>query len=145
LNGYDRRVSSPAQRWAAGWKRAWEEHDAAAVAALYAEDAVDYSAPFRPPGAGREGVRAYAEWAFASETEQQVWFGEPVEEGSRAVVEWWATRLDEGRESTLAGCTVLRFGADGLVAEARNYWHEDEGRRPPHEGWGRGGEETGWS
>ena len=91
---------------------------------------------FPPPNAGREGVRAYAEWAFAAETDQEVWFGKPVEEGDRAVVEWWATRLDDGRESTLAGCTVLRFGADGLVAESCNYWHEEDGRRAPPEGWG---------
>jgi ketosteroid isomerase-like protein len=137
-------VSSPAKRWAEGWKRGWETHDADGIAALYAEDAVDYSAPFRPPNAGREGVRAYAEWAFAAETDQQVWFGEPVEEGDRAVVEWWATRLEDGRESTLAGCTVLRFGADGLVAESRNYWHEEKGRRTPPEGWGAR-EEVTWS
>ena len=129
-------VSSDARRWADGWKRAWEEHDAEAVAALYAEDAVDYSAPFRAPNVGRAGVRAYARWAFASETEQQVWFGEPLEQGDRALVEWWTTRLDEGRESTLAGCTVLRFGPDGLVTEARNYWHEEDGRRSRPEGWG---------
>jgi ketosteroid isomerase-like protein len=137
VSGYDRRVGSPAQRWAEGWKRAWEDHDPDGVAALYTEDAIDYSAPFRPAGSGREVVRAYAEWAFASETEQEVWFGEPVEQGDRALVEWWATRLEDGRESTLAGCTVLRFDGDGLVAEARNYWHEEDGRRPPHEGWGR--------
>jgi RimJ/RimL family protein N-acetyltransferase len=133
---YDRAVSSPARRWADGWKRGWEEHDADAIAALYAEDAVDFSAPFRPPNVGREGVHAYAEWAFADETDQELWFGTPVEDDDRAVVEWWATRLDGGRESTLAGCTVLRFGADGLVAESRNYWHEEEGRRGPPEGWG---------
>ena len=129
--------SSRARRWADGWKRAWEDHDAEAVAALYAEDAVDYSAPFRAPNDGREGVLAYARWAFASETEQQVWFGEPIEQGDRALVEWWTTRVDDGRESTLAGCTVLRFGPDGLVAEARNYWHEEDGRRSRPEGWGR--------
>ena len=137
MTGYDRRMSSPAQRWADGWERGWQEHDAEAVAALYAEDTVDYSAPFRPPNEGRAAVLAYAKWAFAEETEQEVRFGEPVAEGDRAVVEWWATRIDEGRESTLAGCTVLRFGPDGLVAEARNYWHEEEGRRPPFAGWGR--------
>ncbi|MGH3092259.1 MAG: nuclear transport factor 2 family protein, partial [Gaiellaceae bacterium] len=96
-----------------------------------------YSAPFRAPNVGREGVLAYVRWAFSSETEQQVWFGEPLEQGDRALVEWWTTRLDEGRQSTLAGCTVLRFGPDGLVTEARNYWHEEDGRRSRPEGWGR--------
>ena len=130
-------MSSPARRWANGWRRAWETHDADAVAALYAEDAVDYSAPFRPPNEGREAVRAYAEWAFEAETEHVVWFGEPVEGGNRAVVQWWTTRLEDGSESTLAGCTVLRFDPDGLVAEARNYWHEKNARRPPPDGWDR--------
>jgi len=32
---------------------------------------------------------------------------------------------------------MLRFGPDGLVTVSRDYWHEEEGRRPPLEGWGR--------
>jgi len=128
---------TPARRWVEGYRRAWEALDAEAAAALYAEDAVDYSAPFRPPNLGREGVLAYTRQAFGSEAEHEIWFGEPLEAGDRAAAEWWATMLEDGREVTLAGCTMLRFGPDGLVAESGNYWHLEDGRRPPPEGWGR--------
>lgn len=128
---------TPARRWAEAYQRAWAALDAEAAAALYAEDAVDYSAPFRPPNVGREGVLAYTRQAFGSEEEQEVWFGEPFEAGDRAAVEWWATMLEDGRQVTLAGCTMLRFRPDGLVAESRNYWHMEDGRRLPPKGWGR--------
>jgi hypothetical protein len=35
----------------------------------------------------------------------------------------------EGREHTLAGTTLLRFDADGLVVEHRDYWALEDGRR----------------
>jgi hypothetical protein len=38
---------------------------------------------------------------------------------------------------TLAGCAMARFDADGLIAEARDYWHLQEGHRPPPEWAGR--------
>ena len=59
-------------------------------------------------------------------------FGEPVEAGDRAAVEWWATlMLTAGEEHALAGCSVLRFDDEGLVVEARDYWHMEPGRREP--------------
>ena len=65
-------------------------------------------------------------------------FGEPVEAGDRAAVEWWATLvLENGEEQTIAGCSVLRFDDRGLVVEARDYWHVEPGRREPHATWGR--------
>ena len=69
---------------------------------------------------------------------EDVRFGEPVEEGDRAAVEWRAVFvLPGGEEQTIAGCSVLRFDDQGLVAEARDYWHVEPGRRPPHDTWGR--------
>lgn len=44
-----------------------------------------------------------------------------------ATVEWWATFHDEGEPVTLPGCLVLRFGADGLCEELREYWHVETG------------------
>ena len=45
--------------------------------------------------------------------------------------------LPDGSEQALAGCAVLRFDEQGLVVEARDYWHLEPGRREPHETWGR--------
>jgi ketosteroid isomerase-like protein len=130
-------VSGAGRRWADGYAQAWRALDAEAAAALYAEDVVARTAPLRPPARGRKAVLDYTRRVFAEESEHEVWFGEPVEAGDRAAVEWWATYLEDGREVTLSGCSMLRFGPDGLVLESRDYWHEEEGRRPPPAGWGR--------
>jgi hypothetical protein len=102
------------------------------IAAMYTDDAVYSSHPFRPP----ETARSYVERAFGEEDLVQAWFGEPVVSDDRAAVEYWAIlRADE--ELTIAGAAVLRFDADGRVAEHRDYWDQIAGRREPPAGWGR--------
>jgi hypothetical protein len=61
-------------------------------------------------------------------------FGEPVVDGRRAAVDWWAiVTLKDGSEEALAGTSLLRFDADGLVVEQRDAWGEAEGRQElPH-------------
>jgi SnoaL-like domain len=123
-----------ARRWAEGYKVAWEAGDPDAAAALYAPNCVFRSAPFREP----EPPIEYTQRVFPEGRAVDVRFGEPVESGDRAAVEWWATLiLAGGEEHALAGCSVLRFNDDGLVAEARDYWHMEPGRRDPPPGWGR--------
>jgi hypothetical protein len=101
--------------------------------ALHAEDCVHRSAPFRPPSVGRRGVRDYVVTAFAEEQGvADVRFSEPVVQGDRACVEYWVRLFDEdGEPATLAGCAMARFDADGLVAEARDYWDMTPGHREP--------------
>ena len=128
-----------ADRWAATWTAAWKAHDVDAIVALYAEDCVHRSAPFRPPHRGRHGVREYVAGAFAEEQAvEEVRFGTPVVQGDLACVEYWARFRDQhGAPATLAGCGFARFDGDGLVTEVRDYWHVEAGDRPPPEGWGR--------
>jgi ketosteroid isomerase-like protein len=125
-----------ARRWAATWQRAWEALDVDAIAALYHPDAVFSSQPFRSVYRGRGGVRAYVSGAFAEERDVRAWFGTPIVDGKRAAVEWWAALVDEGREVTLAGTSVLRFDAQGLVLHQRDTWNVREGRADPPEDWG---------
>jgi hypothetical protein len=125
-----------AHGWIEGWRSGWLGHDAGPIAALYADHARFVSAPFREPKAGPEGVREYAEWAFAEEDEVECWFGEPVVSGDRATVEYWAVIGYRGKEQTLAGVALLRFDDDGRVREQRDYWTMEDGRRDPPEGWG---------
>ena len=122
------------KRWAEGYKRAWEAGDPDAAAALYRPDCVFRSAPFRQP----EPPIEYTRRVFPEARAEEVRFGQPVEEGDRAAVEWWATLVSaDGTEQTIAGCSMLRFDDQGLVAEARDYWHlEPPGRRVPHDTWG---------
>jgi hypothetical protein len=117
-----------ARRWVEGWTKGWESGDADAIGALYAPDAVFRSHPFREPE--RSG-RDYALRAFRDEELVECRFGTPIVAGERAAVEYWATLRAEGEEETLAGIAVLRFGADGLVVEQRDYWVMEPGRRPP--------------
>jgi SnoaL-like domain len=92
---------------------------------LYADDAVFYSHPFRE----RQGPRAYVEWALADQSAAECRFGEPIVAGERAAVDWWAAiTAPDGSVQTVAGTSLLRFDADGLVVEQRDAWADAEGR-----------------
>jgi hypothetical protein len=108
------------------WGQAWPEADAEAIARLYAPDATLYSHPFRD----RQRPVEYVEWAFSDQDAAVCRFGEPVVDGARAAVDWWAVVTSEdGSEQSLAGTSLLRFDADGLVLEQRDAWGETAGRR----------------
>jgi ketosteroid isomerase-like protein len=122
-------AESAARAWVEGWSRAWPAKDAEAVGALYADDAVFRSHPFREPRPPAE----YAAWAFADEEPVEIAFGDPVVGGDRAAVEYWAIlRRRDGSEATLAGVAVIRFGADGRAVAQRDYWAIEKGRLPPN-------------
>jgi ketosteroid isomerase-like protein len=115
-----------ARAWITGWAAAWPAADADAVAALYADDAVFYSHPFR----SHQPPREYAAWAFADQADAECRFGEPIASGDRAAVDWWAVITShDGSVETIAGTSLLRFGADGRVVEQRDVWASEPGRR----------------
>jgi len=123
-----------ASDWIGAYEHAWRAGDAEAAGALYAEDCVFRSSPFRE----REDARAYMVRVFAEARSREVWFGRPIEDADRAAIEYWALLVDpEDSEFTLAGCHVVRFREDGLVSKAHDYWHMEAGHRPPPPGWGR--------
>jgi SnoaL-like domain len=115
-----------ARRWTEVWARAWVEADVEAIAALYAPDALFYSHPFRDPQPPRE----YVEGVFADQAEAECRFGQPIVEDDRAAADWWGviTSID-GSVETIAGTSLLRFDADGLVVEQRDAWAGAPGRR----------------
>ena len=127
------RADEAAHRWAETWERAWPAKDVDAIADLYAKDAQYRAHPLRDPHPG--GARGYTTWAFAEEEAIECHFGQPIVEGDRAAVEWWATLREGGRDVTLIGTSVLRFEADGRVVDHRDYWLEGQGRREPYAGW----------
>ena len=87
---------------------------------------------------GPDDAAAYASWAFASEEAPvECRFGEPIVDGDRATCEYWAVVRSDGSEQTIAGVSVLRFDADGLVAFERDYWSVEIGRRDPPGDWNR--------
>ena len=118
-------AETAARQWVDVWSRAWPVGDTDAVAALYAEDAMFYSHPFRD----LQGPREYAAWAFADQSKAVCRFGSPVVSDDRAAVDWWAViTAHDGSEETVAGTSLLRFGADGFVVEQRDVWAGQPGR-----------------
>lgn len=123
-----------ARRWAETWRRAWEARDPEPIVALYADTAVVSIEPFRPPhrGTGADGIRVYVTRVLAEEEDVRVWMSEPIVDGDRAAISWWSSLREAGRDTTLAGTSVLRFDAEGQVAEQWDAWNAlDERRDPP--------------
>jgi hypothetical protein len=108
-----------ARRWRETWERGWREQETAEILVLYSSGASLQSHPFRQAVAPGD----YIEPTFDEEVSAECWFGEPVVDGDRAAVEWSAeTRLRDGGAEKLAGVSLLRFDADGLVVEQRDFW-----------------------
>jgi len=122
-------AEAAARAWVEGWTKGWEQGDADAIGALYAEDAVFRSHPFRDP---ERSARDYALRSFADEDLVECRFGEPVVAGDRAAVEYWAILRTENGDEALAGVAVVLFGPDGRVVEQRDYWSMQPGRREPN-------------
>ncbi len=127
-------AEAAARAWVAAWTQAWRAKDSQPLAAVYADDVVFRSHPFREPQPPLE----YAAWAFAEEEgDVEFWFGEPVVSGERAAVEYWAVVVENGELVSLAGTALLRFGRDGRVTDQHDYWAMNPGRTLPWDGWGR--------
>jgi len=121
-----------ARAWIDAWTRGWRDHDPEPIVAVYTEDAVFRSHPFREA----QTPRGYALQAFGEEESAEFRFGEPVAAGDRAAVEYWAVIRSGGKDWTLAGTTILRFAEDGRASYHLDYWTMEEGRRKPPPGWG---------
>ena len=74
------------------------------------------------PTAASRACGDYLRRNFDVEHEVECRFGEPVAAGDRAATEWWASWVEDGEPLTMAGVTVVRFGADGLIVDHRDYW-----------------------
>jgi hypothetical protein len=115
-------VRAAAARFAEVWQESWVSENVEAITALYADDCIHRSMPFREPHAGKQALADYLRWSFADEHAASVRFSTPIVDGDRAVIEFWVTFEGGG---TLAGCVFARF-RDGLAVETRDYWHPAE-------------------
>lgn len=134
-------VAAAARRWAEVWTRCWPAQDPEPIVALYAEGAKYRALAFREPDLGLSGVHRYLTENFEVEEGVECWFGEPLVDGNRATVEWWASWTENGEPVTLAGATVLRFDDDGQVVDHRDYWNQQARRSPPYAGWRAGADQ----
>lgn len=119
-----------ARAWVQAWQRAWPVGDVEQLTAVYADDAVFFSHPFRE----RQAPAEYAAWAFGEQSRAECRFGEPLVSGDRAAVDWWAViTAKDGSEESIAGTSLMRFDADGKVVEQRDVWAGEPGRHEqPH-------------
>ncbi|MGN9845796.1 nuclear transport factor 2 family protein [Nonomuraea sp. H19] len=118
-----------AQRFADTWQHGWTHHDTAAITALYHDDAVHTSMPFRPPHESKQAIADYIQWSFTGESQPRVTFTAPIVDGDQAAIEFRVHALANGRPVTLAGCVFAHFDADGLAVRTRDYWHTIDGHR----------------
>ncbi|MPY59127.1 nuclear transport factor 2 family protein [Streptomyces spongiae] len=128
-------TAEAARRFVRVWERAWAAHAVDALLELYAEDCVHRSMPFRAPHRGRAEIAEYLRRSFAGERVTDVRFGPPMTGGGGlTVAEFRVMAEDTGegdRPSTLAGCVFVRFDAEGLAVETRDYWHTESGHQEP--------------
>ena len=125
-----------ARRWIDASADAWRRKDDRAVAELFNENAVYREHPLRNPHIGRETISSYWRWAVGTQEHLDLRFGEPIVDGDRVAVEWWATMVDNGIERTLPGILFLRFDPAGRCEELREAWFWLDGRHEPPPGWG---------
>ena len=125
-----------AQEWLDLMGRAWRDRDPEAAAALFTEDAVYWSEPFRSPLLGRAEIADYWKSATSNQSGIDVSFGDPLVDGDRVAVEWWSVTTENGRPTTDAGGLFLRF-EDGRCSELREYWNLADGAVAVPQGWGK--------
>jgi ketosteroid isomerase-like protein len=125
-------TAQAARRFVRVWERSWAAHDVDAILELYSADCVHRSMPFREPHRGPDELAAYIRWSFAAEHTTDVRFSEPiVGQDGLAVAEFRVLAEEDGQPSTLAGCVFVRFDAEGLAVETRDYWHTVTGHQEP--------------
>lgn len=115
--------------WLKAYGAAWERHDGAAAAELFAAEGTYCWGPFAPPLIGHEAIRA--RWQEATAQHGQVRFrAETVAtDGDRVVAHWHVTLrpADGAALVELDGIFVLDFDADGRCTRLQEWWMN----RPP--------------
>jgi hypothetical protein len=129
-------AANPYADWLERYRRAWIERDANAASQLFTEDATYREQPFEAPFVGRVAIRDYWARVTASQTSVELRYGQPVVDGRRLAVEWWANLQTGDGPVTLAGEFLLLFAESGECRELREYWVLAQSRVEPPAGWG---------
>jgi hypothetical protein len=125
-----------ATKWAEGYGAAWAACDPDMALTLFTEDVTYAQTPFGPTFRGHDEIRRYWIEITADESDVDYRAGTPLVDGSRVAFEFWVTMTMEGRPVTLPGCVIVTLEADGRCSQLREYWHMQDGARPPFAGWG---------
>jgi ketosteroid isomerase-like protein len=110
--------------WLDGYKRAWEELDPEAAAALFTEDATYAWGPYEEPMRGRETIRA--RWAEVTAAQSDVSFSsETLGTIDAGGVAHWACSFKVGDLGIdLDGIFIVVLTDDGLCSEFREWFNE---------------------
>jgi uncharacterized protein (TIGR02246 family) len=106
------------RRWVDGYVRAWDSNDPADIGALFTDDARYYTAPFREPWQGRDGI--VQGWLDRKDQPGDATFEwQPVlVAGEVAIVQGVTVYSDE----TYSNLWVIRLSADGRCHEFTEWW-----------------------
>jgi steroid delta-isomerase-like uncharacterized protein len=110
---------------------AWNDHDAEAVAACYAPDAVSRDVTLGDALHGRTAIRNAADMYMHAFPDIRFEIMRVFESGEHVCEEWRATGTHRGdlmglhateRSATSMGCNVMQLGAEGLIHSETTYW-----------------------
>jgi hypothetical protein len=112
-------MTNTVQEWMAGYDRAWESNDPDDIRALFSDDAVYYTAPFREPWQGVDAIVSG-------------WLGRKDEPGSHEF-EWHELLQSDGvtivqgitryaSGETFSNLWILRLDDSGRATEFTEWW-----------------------
>ena len=110
--------------WLEGYVRAWDTNDPENIGGLFIEDARYYTAPFREPWRGRDGI--VASW-LERKDEPGTWsFRHEVLAiaGDLGFVRGWTTYLNP--PTGYSNLWVIQLAPDGRCAEFTEWWMEHD-------------------
>jgi hypothetical protein len=113
--------------WVERYVRAWETNASDDIGDLFTEEATYYTAPYREPWRGRDGIVAawldrkdvQGDWSFRHETLSVC--------DDLALVRGWT---EYQTDSDYANLWVIRLSGDGRCSEFTEWWMPVEGTAP---------------
>jgi ketosteroid isomerase-like protein len=115
------------ERWVEAYERAWASNDPEEIGALFTDDARYYTAPFREPRTGRDGI--VREWLERKDEPGDYTFRSEVLgiDGDVAFVRGWTSYPKDGED--YSNLWVIRLATDGRASEFIEWWmeHRPEG------------------
>lgn len=116
-----------AESWMEALRGGWVDGDPDAIGRLFTDDVMYRTSPYEEPLVGRDSVVTYWKDEMAGTVSTEVAFGEPLIDGDRVAVEWWAIVSKDGAETTDSGALILEFSGH-LCSQLHEYWMLRDGR-----------------
>jgi uncharacterized protein (TIGR02246 family) len=115
--------ATDATHWVERYRTAWESNEQQAIAALFTEDALYFTAPFRDPWRGREGI--VSGWLEAKDEPGDTEFSYEVVAvcDATAFVRGWTKYFTEPARE-YSNLWVIRLAEDGRAREFTEWWME---------------------